>query len=257
MSRLIKYQPELHKDQEKTKVIQVRTWTNSVSNAEDLVDSSAYEERQRIIEHAEQEAKAIITNAERQKHHMLQEIDRERLAIEDEKKSVLEKAYEDGFQKGVRDGKESGFLEYESLIDLAKRVTDDSKTAFTEYVEKAEETILELAVAVAERILHSSLDEDKDKFIPLVQHALKEAREYKEVQIHVHPANYEQLLAEKAGLDAIFPNGIKCFIYPDAQLAEYSCVIESENGKIDATISTQLVELRGKLKQLLLEGEAE
>ncbi|MFK4998013.1 flagellar assembly protein FliH [Bacillus sp. N9] len=247
----------VHIEREETKVIQVRTWTNPSSNDEELVNSSVYEERQRILEHAEQEAKSIIAHAESQKQHMFQEIERERLVIDDEKKSVLEKAYEDGFQAGVRDGKESGYLEYESLIDLAKRVIGDSKTAFTEYVEKAEETILELAIAVAERIIHSSLDEDKDKFIPLVQHALKEAREYKEVQIHVHPVHYEQLIEEKAELDRIFPNGIKCFIYPDAQLAEYSCVIESENGKIDATISTQLIELKEKLKQLLLEGEAE
>jgi len=52
-------------------------------------------------------------------------------------------------------------------------------------------------------------------------------------------------------LDAVFPNGTQCFIYPDDDLEEFSCYIESEHGRIDASVSSQLVELKKNMMELL------
>ena len=134
------------------------------------------------------------------------------------------------------------------------RVVELSKSAFQAQVEKSEKVILELAMITAERILNSSLIDYSEKFVPLVKRALKEARDYKEIQIHVHPSKYEWLTSEKNELDAIFPNDVQCYLYPNGDLDEHACYIESENGRIDASIDSQLQEIKRKLMEIL-EGD--
>lgn len=220
------------------------------------VNTEFNNEQQLILANAENEAKSLISQAQSQADNIINEMKEQQEAWEHEKRNLSAFAYDEGFQAGVEEGRSSGFNEYEKLIEIAKQVTDDSKIAFSEHIQSAEGTILEIAIAVAERILHTTLTEEKEKFVPLVKRAIKEARDFKDVQIHVHPIHYDLLINEKAELDAIFPNNITCFIYPDTDLEEHACFIESDNGRIDASISSQLAELKESLKDLI-EGESQ
>jgi flagellar assembly protein FliH len=53
---------------------------------------------------------------------------------------------------------------------------------------------------------------------------------------------------------AIFPKDTELYIFPDDELEESSCIIESENGRMDASVDSQLQEIKVKLTELL-EGE--
>ena len=44
---------------------------------------------------------------------------------------------------------------------------------------------------------------------------------------------------------------IDFYIYPDDELEETSCIIESENGRIDASVDSQLEEIKIKLFEML------
>ena len=63
--------------------------------------------------------------------------------------------------------------------------------------------------------------------------------------------HYEELLSKKEELMTIFSNVVNLFIYPDSDLSEDSCLIESSSGRIDASIDTQLSEIKVKLTELL------
>ncbi|MEK3886977.1 flagellar assembly protein FliH [Bacillus sp. FSL K6-3431] len=254
MSRIIKHGSSTINAKD-SKLIKVKlVHVESDEENEELGNYQLDNERQTIMDDAKKEANNLIHQAEAQAKDIIALVNKQRNEWELEKGNLSALAYEEGFQTGVEEGKKSGFNEYAGLIEIANQVTNESKTAFAEHVQSAEGTILEIAIAAAEKILYTTLEEEKERFLPLVKRALKEAREFRDIQIHVHPVNYDLLISEKAELDALFPNDLKCFIYPDTELEEFACYIESDNGRIDASISSQLVELKKNLKSLI-EGE--
>ncbi|MBS4217752.1 flagellar assembly protein FliH [Bacillus sp. FJAT-49711] len=255
MSRLIK-QVSQPLSQNDSKVIKVRNI--QVLDQEDegpLNKSLLFAERDEIIRIAEIEAQKLLDGAKAEANQILEQVEIRRSEWEQEEQRLIHEAYEKGMQMGIEEGRHNGLTEYNSLIKKAKTIVDSSKEAFQNHLDSSETTIVEIAIQSAERIIHTSLIDEQERFLPLVKRVLKEAKDFKEVQIHVHPLQYELLISEKNELDAIFPHGIQCFIYPDEDLEEYSCYIESENGRIDATISSQLVELKKNLLELLKEDD--
>ena len=81
----------------------------------------------------------------------------------------------------------------------------------------------------------------------LVKRALKEAKDSHDVQLHVNPNYYEYLLSQKEELLAVFLHETNLFIFPDEELPENRCVIESALVGLDASVDTQLSEIKQKL----------
>ncbi|MBO0995443.1 flagellar assembly protein FliH [Bacillus sp. SD088] len=256
MSRLFK--SHLDTDQNETpKMIQIKSIKLDQPNQTSSIDRQYLDhEEQRIISEAKLTAETLIHQAKEQANLLLADIKQQKSQWELEKKDLVQKAYEEGFQIGANEGRQQGLDEYTLKIEQAKQITDQSKVEYEQYVHSSESVILDLAIAVAERIMHSTFEVEPERFIPLVQTALKEVRNSKEIQIHVHPSQYELLISEKQELETIFPKDVDCFIYPDVDLEEYACQIESEHGRVDANISSQLVELKEKLLEILIGEES-
>ncbi|WML49282.1 flagellar assembly protein FliH [Neobacillus sp. PS3-34] len=181
---------------------------------------------------------------------------REQIAVEQDnweqkKRELEEQARESGFQLGLEEGRVAGHKDFEDIITMAKQVVEQSKEDYQKQIEKAEKTILELGIKTAASILGKKVVEKEEDFFLIVKRALKEARDYREVQLHVNPVHYGFLLSQKDELIALFPKELDFYIYPDEELSEMDCIIESANGRIDASIDSQLEEIKNKLIELL------
>lgn len=251
MSKLYKFDSLPKEMDRKTINIQSIKLGNHQIEKENKERVKLVQERQLIIDAANKEAQTIINRAKDESTSIMDQILNDKENWEQEKRMLIEQAYEEGVQLGKEDGRLQGKAEYHELIDQAKEIIEQSKVAFDDHVKSSETVILQLGITVAEKILHTSLSENKEQFLPIVKSALEEVKEAKEIYIFVHPVQYELLINEKKDLEAMFPTNIQFFIYPDANLNEYDCVIESENGRIDASVSSQLVELKEKLVELL------
>ncbi|OES43614.1 flagellar assembly protein FliH [Domibacillus iocasae] len=208
-------------------------------------------ERSMLIEEANHQAKAIIKQAKDQKQQIMLEASNWQQQWEQEKERLQLEAYEQAFQQGAQEGREAGYQETRALIDEARSIVNSSKVEYEKNVERSERTIVELAIICAEKILRSELQKDDESFIGIVRSALKEVRNQKEVQIHVHPGRYELVISQKDEIEALFPSEINCYIFPNEEADENTCFIETSNGRIDAGIDTQLHQLRKTLLQLL------
>ncbi|WP_102271460.1 flagellar assembly protein FliH [Cytobacillus massiliigabonensis] len=207
-----------------------------------------------MLNEAEKQAESIIVNAQFEADSLREQLEEERQAFEMEKAEIAELARNSGFTQGIEEGRQSGYDEFHEVIQSAQAVVDSAKRDYRMHVDSSERTILELGLKVASKILGKTLQENEEEFLSIVRRALKEARDNKEVQLHVHPVHYDFLLANKEEIMALFPKDIDFYIYPDDDLFETSCLIESENGRIDASIDSQLEEIKQKLIDLL-EGE--
>jgi len=209
-----------------------------------LIIEDARREAQHIQEEAKQKAQKIYKDIEQAKSHW--ELT--------EKQQYIQIGYDEGFIEGSEAGRNQGLTEYTNCIDIAKNVVETTKMDYLDKLAKAEQTILDLGVQVASKIIGIQLEKSDEAFVSLVKRAIKEARDYSEVQLHIHPNHYQSIQSQKEELQAIFPKEINVYIYPDADLNENSCIIESANGRIDASVDSQLAEIKRKLADVLEEG---
>ncbi|WP_180955119.1 flagellar assembly protein FliH [Peribacillus deserti] len=253
MSRIIKSSYPI-KEKEK-KLIRIKSFNTSQEAFADDPATSADFLHESYLDDAKKQAEEIISLAHGQASQITSEIALQRQEWEHGELPLLkERAYQEGYNEGFEAGIKKGYSDISASIHTAKKVIDAAREDYKEHIESSEETILALSLKVAEKIIGEKLAESKASFLSLVKQAIKEAREYKEVQLHIHPAHFEFILSEKEKLTALFPKNSELYIYPDEELAETSCVIESSNGRIDASVDSQLCEIQEKLLGLL-EGD--
>lgn len=210
-----------------------------------------------IIRNAEKEAISILRDAENKLQEIMHQIEIEKQNWEIEKDHWIESAKQDGYADGFESGKQDGINEFKTLIDTAKDTIRLSKQDYLKNVEQSETTILHLGLKAAEKIIGFTLELNEDVFLNLVKKVIKEVKDHQDVQIHVHPKYYSLLLSQKEEIKAYFNNPTtQIYIFPDDELNETDCIIESSFGRIDAGIDSQLNELKLKLLQIL-EGEME
>ena len=210
----------------------------------DLIYLRANEEAERIVQTARQEAETIRMQAEEERNLWFQT---ERVRLEEDTKQL-------GYHEGHEVGMQQGYEEMHQHIKQAQNIVDLAKSDYHHYLDSSEKTILELSVEIAQKILNAELAAKQEGFYQLVRKAIKEAKEYNDIRLRIHYSKYESILSQKEELMAIFPKETDFHIYPDDELDETSCVIESSNGRIDASIDSQLQEIKRKLLELL-EGE--
>ncbi len=253
LSRLIKSLPSNQIQVEK-KVISIRM-IDSHKQVGDQEPEEYFKKKEAQIDArlagARQEAEAILEAAKTEAEKIHQQMKQQMEELEHERKAALEEARQQGYAAGMEDGRQSGLEEYKRLIHSAKEVVNSARLDYKMQIESSERTILDLGLKAAGRILGQVLDQDSKQFLSIVKRALKEAREYREIQLHVNPVHYDLLLSHKAELIRVFPKETDLYIYPDEELSQTSCIIESVNGRIEASVDSQLEEIKRRLFELL------
>jgi len=249
LSRLIKSQYTSTLPAEK-KVISIRVLEASNHHEDPQVFTHTEDERRRILDNAAAEADNIVSKAIEEAEQIRQQIYLEKQEWEQQSSLLAEESRQLGFEQGYQEGKNQGYADYRQTILFAQETVEAAKRDYQNHIESSEKTILDLGVKIAGKILGEKLAA-AEGFLTLVKRALKNSRDYKDIQLHVHPQHYQDLLAQKEELIAIFPKDIDFYIYPDDELEETSCIIESENGRIDASVDSQLEEIKIKLFEML------
>jgi len=104
---------------------------------------------------------------------------------------------------------------------------------------EAEEDVVELALAIARRVLHRELTVAPDALLGLVKAALEkiEAREVHRVRVSREDAPQVQRFFEEMGL----PRRVE--VIADPSLPRGAVILDSTRGLLDASVETQLLEI--------------
>jgi flagellar assembly protein FliH len=254
LSRLIKSHYSNPQNEDK-KVIQLQSLEVNKIDIElpEVAAKKIMAEAEEILKKARITAEKMMNDAQLNLQKSSQHIEQLKIAFETEKEALSETARQQGFQEGMRQGHQEANVRFKEFIDEAKAITDMAKADYIKQVEQSEETILKLGLKIAEKILHVELTDKKESFVQIVKHAIKEVKDFSDINIIVHPHMFELVSQQKDELKALFTTDKKLYIYPSEELQETSCMIESSFGRIDASIDSQLAELKVKLLELLEE----
>jgi flagellar biosynthesis/type III secretory pathway protein FliH len=115
----------------------------------------------------------------------------------------------------------------------------------------AQAEVVALAVDVARRVLARELSTGPGAVVDLAAAALEGARARRLVTLRVHPADAAAVRAGSARLASIVARAPGLSVEEDGSLAPGDVVVETEAGRIDARIETQLDALRAALEEAL------
>jgi type III secretion protein L len=111
-----------------------------------------------------------------------------------------------------------------------------------------EREIVSLGIAIARKVLGDELAARPGAVVDLAARALHEARERREVSLRVHPTDAQAVRNAGDALGALLLRA-RLSVREDPGIAMGSVVVETEAGRIDAGIETQLAHLARALEE--------
>jgi len=174
-----------------------------------------------------------------------------------------EKGYADGFAEGHAEGTNQGRQEglrlalnqHQSTLDRLARETEELARRLEEAVQRlwlqSEHELRELALAIAECLLKKELSVAPEVIVHVVQNALLRVANSREVRIRVSTADLPALRAAQAQIRELLPADTRIEL-TSAEIEPGGCIVESVQGVVDASVETQLQQVR----DVLHDGEA-
>lgn len=145
-------------------------------------------------------------------------------------KAALE-AYEEKKLEGYRDGLEEGKLEHaEKMMETI--------ISSVEFIEGIESTLVNVVTQSIRKIIGEM--GDRERIVAIVRNALNVVRGQQKVTVRVSPADEEAVLQAMAAMTSSASGSSFLTVIADVRLEKDSCILESELGVVDASLSTQL-----------------
>jgi flagellar assembly protein FliH len=151
------------------------------------------------------------------------------------------------FQRGLSAGAQQERIRVDPVLARLARTIADLGEARTKALMEADHDIVQLAIAVARRILRRELTVDPDSLAGIVKAALERiaTRETQRVRVNPEDAGCIERHLQSAGT----PPRIE--VCADSSLERGSVIFETARGNLDASVSTQLTEIERGLTDML------
>jgi len=180
-------------------------------------------------------------------------------AANEEAENIRREAYDEGYRRGYDEGmargEAAGMEKARGAIDdataQAGRILALAQEQAAEAFAAAERQVVELALAVAGKVLAREVAENPMVILPIVKEALPTVEAQEQITIRVHPDCYELVLATRPELQAALSRANTLTVTADSALREGDCIIETPFGTVDARIDSQLEMVKAALKELM------
>ena len=161
-------------------------------------------------------------------------------AVSQQRLATLEReAFAKGYEQGERAGTEAAGKRGEAMLRRLSDTLTELTSLRASMIRQTENQIVELALAVARRVVHREVSRDRNLMIAIIRVALDRLGESAHVTVRLHPEEFEATgaarVAEFAGSDITF--------VPDARVGRGGCRVESEMGMLDASVDAQIQEI--------------
>ena len=165
--------------------------------------------------------------------------------------AVEREARERGLAEGMGAAEESYRAKIGRVDSLSAQLQEEREGFF----DRVEPELVRLAVSIAEKILDQELELRPALAVDMVRSAMKRLRDRERLRVSVNPRDFEQVRSARDDLIGAVDGVRKLEVVEDRRVDPGGCVIESQNGTLDARISTQVDEITRALEGVMPDGE--
>jgi len=164
----------------------------------------------------------------------------------------LHSARERGLGEGMRAAETAYRTKLARLDALVATLGEERR----EFFDRVEPEVVRLASAIAEKIIGEEMELRPERVVDLVREAMKRLRDREALCIRVSPQDLDLVKEARDDLMGSVDGVRKLELVEDRRVDRGGCVIESENGALDARIKTQMSEIERVLGEVETESEA-
>jgi len=189
--------------------------------------------------------------AEDQAQAILEQADRQAQALMGSARQKAASLVDAWHREGVLQGRAEGLAETRrSLQELTQALSAGCERLAaleSECRARAEELIVDVGLAVAERILRAEIAQDRTVLLGVVKAAVAALPEPGPTTIRIHPDGVELVQAHLDEVAAQAPSISGIQVLADPSVALGGCVVETPHSVVDAAFPAQLAEARQRL----------
>ncbi len=149
-----------------------------------------------------------------------------------------ERAQRQGFAEGEMQGRKGAEVEFQPMLERMSQSVATLAEMRPRLRHEAEADVVQLAIAIARRVLHRELNVDASALQALVQVALSKIDRQEVFRVRVHATQVEPIRSALArfGRSAID-------VVADTMCQPGGLIFETNRGQLDASVDTQLEEI--------------
>jgi flagellar assembly protein FliH len=153
---------------------------------------------------------------------------------------IERRAYAQGFSEGEKAGIETGMRKVAPVLKNFEQAKGELEKVRGEIYSRVEREAVELALAIARKIVFNEVRTDREIILRVVRQALKRTNDVSRIKIRINPSDFNFLKKnQNIFIDDI--NGLDdLHLIKDDKIHNGGCMIETDMGEIDARIETQL-----------------
>ena len=204
---------------------------------------------------AQAQADELIRNARAQAERIIEEA---KQAAEAEVARIHQQASEEGYNQGYVEGQRKGEEEASAAtrkaaqesVQAVQRFLTQANNMRDEKIDKLSGELLDVAVAVAEKVIHVSLKSSEEIIKRMIIAATEKMKRREWVQIYVADCDVKGVAQSDPSLTAALSSlsdHIKIVPMRDAETG--TCIVEMPDEIIDASASTQLENIRSVIHE--------
>jgi flagellar assembly protein FliH len=150
---------------------------------------------------------------------------------------VEREAFTKGYAQGERSGEEAAGVRTEAVLWRLTQTLEELGTLREQMIHKTERQVVQLALAIAARILHREVAVDHELLVAMARVALDRIGDRSSATIRLNPQDYAA-----AGVERLVGTAAVAIV-ADATVNRGGCRVESDFGLIDVAIAAQLAEI--------------
>ncbi len=255
MSRLIKY--AIYDDEPKVVQVPVPALSRVAEEAEEAeqeegLNAEALENMLETIRQKEEHASRMLNQAKVEAEIVKQEAkaaaDKVMEVARNRAEQIHEEARQQGYAAGLEEGRRDGAEQirqeqHQILLDAnanAERTIAEARESCRDYVIGAENTIADMVMRIADKVLPQHFIDVPQLILPLVREAISKVKDQPHVLVRVAPEAYELVMMARSEFQSQLEGNATLEVKSDETLKSGDCVLESPNGLVDAGLATQL-----------------
>ncbi len=160
--------------------------------------------------------------------------------VGDEASEIEREAYERGFIAGEEAGHALGLKKVEHTRKLLSEMIAEMNQLQMEIVKAAEQDILAIALAVAQRILGDETHSDRERLLKNIHEAIKKVGQSDKIIIRLSPQDIDQIVQESDALSRLVKQEGKIKFEADNTLISGECIVDGQERMVDARFKSQV-----------------
>jgi flagellar assembly protein FliH len=157
---------------------------------------------------------------------------------------IRELARAEGHAEGLATGREDSRAEISAAVAAFGEALSGIEGLRLEVAGAVEQDAIELALALAGKILAGALQARPELVVEVVQGALRRLSDRRRITVVVNPADLDTVTAALGDVQS-HASGIEhCDLQSDPRVTRGSAIVRTAEGEVDASVETQLVRAR-------------